>query len=120
MRARGDFLERPNDTCDYRGVWRVELLSDLEDGARNRVIEDALWQHHRKRVAGAGLAARIKRMQADLDRQPSPGVRGHVLDRVTLDQGQTDARRWQLNADRVIAARHALTLAVADDGLHAG
>ena len=80
-----------------------QLLAQLHQGARHRVVEDPLGQDRARRVALAALAERVARHQADLDRQAGPGVRRQVVEAHALGAREADAGQGQVQFHR----RHA-------------
>ena len=82
-----------------------QLPALVDDGAGDRVIEDPFGQGHRHRLALAGLAERIGCDNADLDRQPGPGMRRQIVitGRLRVFQMQPGERQFEL--DRLLRRR---------------
>ena len=83
-----------------------QLLALVDDRARNRVVEHALRQFHVHRLALAGLAQRIGRDEADLDRQAGPGMGRQIVIAGCLGllEVQTAERQFELDPVAGLAA----------------
>ena len=114
-----DGVERPGHTAALGGIHGQELAL-LDDGAGDRVVEDALGQHHLDELAHADLALGVLGAELQRHRQSGPGVWREVVEASLAHLPEAASRHRQGDLQGLVVAGAANVEPDGDDAVVVG